>query len=407
MVISANKPVQRQHLDIVYPNYGVSNLVKFSGISIIIPTFKRVSLCHKLLQSLEVSKQQIDIPTEVIIVDNSPRKEAQQIADLCIDYEVKYYHQSISVAAKRNFGAKVAQHSLLLFIDSDCEATPDLIKEHFLYYQKHPQTKALLGSTEFSGKKSFVWKALNLTPFLVPFRLADQDSEQIWGPSNNFSITKNTFQQIEGFNEEFPLKPGGEDVDFGYRLYQQGHIFKTNPLAKVYHTTETWNSFTQNFHRFFNWGKGEFYLYVNHHNHLYYDVPKSSLIFLIFLIISTVLSFTSASLSAYLLPLIFLGTNYLARLILSVINQHQKITNLVNIAIAELFVIVYEWGLTWECFLQGCFVPLFNRLIVEKDQSLAMWNQQVIYTWVTFLQILVTVGLWKLWTNFGYLCFAN
>ena len=85
MVISANNPIKRQHLDIVYPNYNYRNLVKFSGISIIIPTFKRVLLCHNLLQSLEISKRQIDIPVEIIIVDNSPRQEAKKIADLCID----------------------------------------------------------------------------------------------------------------------------------------------------------------------------------------------------------------------------------------------------------------------------------------------------------------------------------
>ena len=63
---------------------------------------------------------------------------------------------------------------------------------------------------------------------------------------------------------------------------------------------------------------------------------------------------------------------------------------------AEFFVIVYEWGLTCECFSQGWFLPLFHRLIIQKDQTIKIWNQQVIYTWITFLQITVTLGLWKL-----------
>ncbi|MGK7956202.1 MAG: glycosyltransferase family 2 protein, partial [Crocosphaera sp.] len=279
MILTTQKSLPSEKIDLIFPKSSPHNFLKNSGISIIIPTYKRVKLCHKLLQSLAVNQQKIKIPIEIIIIDNSPHQEAQKIASFCADCGVNYYHKTISVAAKRNFGANIAQYSLLLFIDSDCQATPNLIKEHCLIYERDFNAKAVLGSTTFKGKKSLIWPALQLTPFLEPFRLADEYSERVWGPSNNFSIRKDVFEDIGGFNENFPQKPGGEDVDFGYRLYQKGYIFKTNPLARVYHTTETWNSLKQNVQRFFHWGKGEFYLYVNHPNYLYYDVPKSSLIF--------------------------------------------------------------------------------------------------------------------------------
>ena len=404
MTISTKNSIVSQQLDIVYTSPFSSSLVKIAGISIIIPTFKRVLFCHKLLQSLEVSKQQVNIPVEVIIVDNSPRQEAQKIADLCSFYQVKYYHKSIGVGSKRNFGADVAKYPLLLFIDSDCEATPNLIKEHVIFYHQNSQASAVLGATKFKGKKSLVWDALKFTPFLAPFSLADEYGEQIWGPSNNFSIRKNIFHQIGGFHEKFPQNPGGEDVDFGYRLYQEGYLFKTNPLAKVYHTTETWNTWGQNLKRFLNWGKGEFYLYINHHEYLCYDVPKSSLITLVFLIVAAAIAIFNLESKALVLPLIFLVVNYVSRLILNIINQQQKVTNFLKIAIAEFFVIVYEWGLTWESFSQGWLVPLFHRLIVRKEESIAIWNQQVVYTWVTFLQITLTLGLWKLINNFGNFC---
>ena len=404
MIISAKNSVPPKQLDIVYSSSFSSSLVKNAGMSIIIPTFKRVYFCHKLLQSLEASKQQVNLPVEVIIVDNSPRQEAQKIADLCSFYQAKYYHKSISVGSKRNFGADVAKYPLLLFIDSDCEATPNLIQEHLIFYNQNSQTSAVLGATKFKGKKSLVWDALKFTPFLTPFSLADEYGEQIWGPSNNFSIRKIIFHQIGGFHEKFPQNPGGEDVDFGYRLYQQGYLFKTNPLAKVYHTTETWNTWGQNLKRFFNWGKGEFYLYINHHDYLCYDVPKSSLITIVLLIITAAIAILNLNLESLVLPLIFIVVNYVIRWILNIINRQQKVTNFFKIALAELFVIVYEWGLTWECFSQGWLVPLFHRLIIQKEQSLAIWNQQVIYTWITFLQITLTLGLWKLANNFSKFC---
>lgn len=402
MILSSTKSLPAENIDLIFPKSMGHSLVKNSGISIIIPTYKRVKLCHHLLESLEICKQKIKIPVEIIVVDNSPYKEAETIAKLCTYYRASYYHKTISVAAKRNFGANIAQSSLLLFIDSDCEATPNLIKEHFLFYERNPEAKAVLGSTRFKGKKSFIWPALQLTPFLTPFRLADQYTEQVWGPSNNFSIKKDVFEKIGGFNESFPQKPGGEDVDFGYRLYQQGYRFNTNPLARVYHTTETWNSLKQNFYRFFNWGKGEFYLYVNHPNYLYYDVPKSSLIFSILLIMAILILLFNKF--AIFLPFLFLLIDFITRLILSVINNERTIKNLFDFVLAEVFILVYEWGLTWECLTQGWVSPLFCRLIVEKEHNIELWNQQIIYTWVTFLNITLTIGLWSYLSNSSSFC---
>jgi hypothetical protein len=107
---------------------------KYAGISVVVPTFKRVDLCQRLLASLKQSELYLQAPVEIIFVDNSPMPEAEQIHALCMEYGAKYYLKKISVSAKRNFGAQIASYSIVLFVDSDCEASPQLLLEHLESY---------------------------------------------------------------------------------------------------------------------------------------------------------------------------------------------------------------------------------------------------------------------------------
>ncbi|MEQ8957315.1 MAG: glycosyltransferase [Coleofasciculus sp. C2-GNP5-27] len=369
---------------------------QLNGISIVIPTFKRVKMCQTLLESLQASRQYFSGDLEVIVVDNSPLKEAEQIRELCVAYQASYDWQKIGVGAKRNYGAKLANYPIILFIDSDCEATPDLLEEHLRFYQTNPQTVAVLGKTRFKGYKSLVWQAIQLSPFIIPFRLADQEGQRIWGPSNNLSCRTDVFKRVGGFDETFPQKPGGEDVDFGYRLYKAGHLLTTNPQALVYHTTETWNDIHQVVNRLFNWGKAEFYLYHKHGEYLYYDCPKGLGIVLLMLPIAVAMVVINQSLQWLLLPLIFLGVNFVSRIIVHLGYHPDRLVQINKVFLAEVFAWVYEFGLTMQCVNQRWFLPLYHRLIVLPDDAVMVWNSQILYTWITVAQLLVTVTLFQL-----------
>ena len=369
---------------------------QLNGISIVIPTFKRIKLCQTLLESLQASREGFLGDLEIIVVDNSPLLEAEQIQELCIAYQASYYWQKIGVGAKRNYGARLANYPIILFIDSDCEATPDLLEEHLRFYQTNPQTVAVLGKTRFKGYKSFVWQAIQLSPFIIPFRLADQDGQRIWGPSNNLSCRTDVFKQVGGFDETFPHKPGGEDVDFGYRLYKAGHLLTTNPLALVYHTTETWNDINQVVTRLFNWGQAEFFLYYKHGEYLYYDCPKGLGIVLLMLPTALAMVVMSQGFKWLLLPFVFLGVNFLSRIIVHIGYHPDRLVQINKVFFAEVFAWVYEFGLTMQCVSQRWFLPLYNRLIILPDDAVMVWNSQMLYTWITFAQLLVTITLLQL-----------
>ena len=365
------------------------------GISIVVPTFKRVVLCQKLLVSLQHSQQQVSVPVEITLIDNSPPAEARKIQALCEEYGARYLFSKIGVGAKRNQGAKLAQYPIVLFIDSDCEATPQLIQQHLDIYQNNQQVVAILGPTKFKGPENFIWRVLQWTPFLMPFRLADEAGQRVWGPSNNLSCRKAIFEQVEGFDESLPDKPGGEDVDFGYRLYKAGHLFMTNPQATIYHTTETWNTVRQVVNRLFHWGQGEFYLYYNHGEYLHYDCPKGLAMVSLLLPIALTMSIFTRDLAWFLLPLLFLTVNFVSRLLLHLVYHPERLSQGIRVLLAETLVLVYELGLTAQCLKKGWFIPLYNRLIILPEDAIAVWNTQILYTWVLFAQLIVTITLFQ------------
>ena len=102
-----------------------------SGFSILIPTFGRVQYLERLVQALQVAKDRFEYPTETLFIDDTPAPECKLIQELAEHYSCRYISGSHSVAAKRNRGIQEANYDYVLFIDSDCEPTPDVLVEHW------------------------------------------------------------------------------------------------------------------------------------------------------------------------------------------------------------------------------------------------------------------------------------
>ena len=75
--------------------------IAIAGVSIVIPTYKRVDLCEKLLVSLQRNNQTFFADLEIIVVDNSPPSEALRIEAMSLRYGARYYWKKIGVGAKR------------------------------------------------------------------------------------------------------------------------------------------------------------------------------------------------------------------------------------------------------------------------------------------------------------------
>ena len=264
--------------------------------SIVIPTWNRSHLLDALLQSLsEERKHYQNGRTEVIVVDSSEGSEKERIVSSCEEYNAVYLVGDNSVRKKRNQGIRAAQYDYILFIDSDVVVEPGLLDAYRNAYldNSHVRLGGILGYTEFVGKKSFWWKVLEHTSLINSFSFARDYPFHSWTIGNNLSIKKAVLEEIGMFEENFPFKLGGDDLDMTYRVTKAGYMIGSAPNAVTYHSRETWNNFKAIRDRARRWGTME-RIICNRHKELYKRViPKNYLLVLITLIISGI--FTALS----------------------------------------------------------------------------------------------------------------
>jgi glycosyltransferase involved in cell wall biosynthesis len=96
--------------------------------SVVVPTFQRRGLVTEAVRALAT---QIEPPLEVIVVvDGSTDGSAQALAEISAPFPLRVVEQPNSGAARaRNRGAALARGDLLLFLDDDMMAAPDLLAQ--------------------------------------------------------------------------------------------------------------------------------------------------------------------------------------------------------------------------------------------------------------------------------------
>jgi glycosyltransferase involved in cell wall biosynthesis/peptidoglycan/xylan/chitin deacetylase (PgdA/CDA1 family) len=206
--------------------------VKFS---VVIPTFNRRDIVTASVLALE--QQRFSEPFEVIVVvDGSNDGTATCLRSLEVSFPLIVLEQSNSGASlARNQGAQAARGEILLFLDDDMEADPDLLAEHERCYKSG--TEMVIGhmplhpdSPEGILKRGVgTWAEERLARLTSPgAKPALHDLL-----TGQFSIRKQTFDAVGGFDTAFTQGGafGNEDIDFGYRIEQRGLHIVFNPRA--------------------------------------------------------------------------------------------------------------------------------------------------------------------------------
>lgn len=248
------------------------------NFSIVIPTWNRSELVDKLLESLYVERNRyITGATEVLIVDSSTGNEKESIISSCKKYDATYVEGDESVRKKRNKGIRLSKYDYILFIDSDVTVEKGLLDEYVEAYKNpyHVKLGGVLGYTEFVGKKTFWWKMLERTNMVNSFSFARDYPFHSWTIGNNVSFKKSVLEEIGMFEENFPFKLGGDDLDMSYRVTKAGYMIGSAPNAVTYHSRKTWNNYKAVHDRAKRWGTMENFI-VGRHPELYKKViPKN------------------------------------------------------------------------------------------------------------------------------------
>jgi len=211
-------------------------------VSVIIPTYNRKNGLVKCLRSL-ISQNYPHDKFEIIIIDDGSTEKLDGEWGITESERPGSFRQSLpgirifrqenkGPAAARNRGIDLSSGNIVAFIDDDCEAHPDWLALMVKAHQEHPSLIAIGGTTLTANQKASVVVGQYLSTSSIEANLSGKN-EIIFFPTCNVSCKKSLFANHR-FDEDFPL-PGGEDLEFFWRLFQSGYRFRWDKDIKVIH----------------------------------------------------------------------------------------------------------------------------------------------------------------------------
>lgn len=190
-------------------------------ISVVIPTCHRNDLLVKCLDRLAPGTQTYPADRyEVIVTDDGSRSTAEALIREKYPWVTWVAGPRRGPASNRNNGFRRARFDLIAFTDDDCLPGSDWLAAFAAALT--PDVPVYEGQTICS------------TPLTSPLQDAPINVTGGWLWSCNMLVRRAAFEQMQGFDEDFPL-PHMEDVDFRERLKQAGFTFIFVPDAVVDH----------------------------------------------------------------------------------------------------------------------------------------------------------------------------
>lgn len=167
---------------------------------------------------------------EVILVDDGSKDNTQEIAAKHPwIVNIKQENKGLSVA--RNVGGQAATGEIIAYTDSDCMADPEWL--YFLVGTLISGPYAGVGGPNISPPAANWIQACVAAAPGGPSHvlLTDVVAEHI--PGCNMAFYKWAFEKVGGFDPEY--RKAGDDVDFCWRLQQEGQVIAFSPSAIVWH----------------------------------------------------------------------------------------------------------------------------------------------------------------------------
>lgn len=225
-------------------------------LSVVMPTYQDAHSLKFTLMSL--SRQTLPVERfEAVVVCDGPGDGYEGIEEYAkgIDLNVTTLPKRLGRSGARNAAMAEAVGDIVLFLDSDCYAHPDLLSRHLEFHERQTTPRVMMGVRH---ELSFTHMGFLHRGETVPDDLLaaikdetrflgsteadiERNMETPWlfAHSNNASLPAGTLADIGGFNEEFGTKWGWEDLEIFYRVYKHldsdARAFVTDMDAVVYH----------------------------------------------------------------------------------------------------------------------------------------------------------------------------
>ncbi len=213
-------------------------------VSIVLPTYNRLSQLQKVLAGLEAQIYPLPAFEVVVVSDGATDGTDEFLRTYTTPLNLRLFVQrNQGAATARNLGIKMAQGEIIVFLDDDVVPEPQLITEHVATHQRHEAEVVVLGPMltpqDFTLKPWVHWEQTMLYK-----QYADIAAER-WQPTarqfytGNASVARRYLLATGGFDTSLRR---AEDVELAYRLADRGLSFVFNPDAIGYHYAD--RSFT-------------------------------------------------------------------------------------------------------------------------------------------------------------------
>jgi glycosyltransferase involved in cell wall biosynthesis len=207
------------------------------AVSVIVPTVRRGQALARCLAALEAQT----LPAsafEVFVVDDSPDGSGALAPPGRL---VVHLHRSggRGAAVARNEGARLARGELLLFLDDDLIAAPDLLERHVASHADGPADAVVIGYSPpcpprpgLAALGAALWWEDRFRSMERAAALSFTDAL-----SGNVSIRRSAFIDGRGFDPSFE-GVRREDWEWGFRLLAGGASLRYEPAAVAAHEYE-------------------------------------------------------------------------------------------------------------------------------------------------------------------------
>ena len=205
--------------------------------SIIVPVCNRPDEVDELLESLT---HQVFRNFEVVIVEDGSEKKCDEVCNRYKDLlPLRYYYKKNSGPGNsRNFGVDYANGDYVIILDSDVVVPPHYLSA--IDEELNREQCDFFGGAD-AAHASFtpVQKAISysMTSFFTTggIRGGKKKLDKFYPRSYNMGVRRTAYQALGGFSR----MRFGEDIDFSYRLIENGYKSRLFPEAWVWHKRRT------------------------------------------------------------------------------------------------------------------------------------------------------------------------
>jgi glycosyltransferase involved in cell wall biosynthesis len=178
-------------------------------VSIIIPTFNRLELLKRAIDSVEKQSFQ---DYELIIVDDASEDDSLAYLDT-VKHTVIKLSTNMGVSSARDEGVKVAKGELIAFLDSDDVWCHDKLQTQVAFYHSREDIRCTFGVERWFRKEKEVKRPKKYkAPLVVHF---DQLLEFTFIGPSSVMLEKSLYSYVGGFDRSLAVC---EDFDLWLRI---------------------------------------------------------------------------------------------------------------------------------------------------------------------------------------------